>query len=519
MGTIYHNGNILTMVAEGDSPSAILTGGGRILAIGTLEKLRRHPGAEHADEVDLRGKTLLPAFIDSHSHLMQLALNMDRVDLTEAKSFADIQMRLEQFIKTRPVPKGQYIQGFGYDHTRLAKQAHPTKSFLDEICPQNPVYLSHISMHMGVANSLALARAGIADNESGFVEEMGMYGIYMDLATLPVDLPSLLEKAQQVYLRHGIATVQDGASSFDDFSKLKKLAEQKKIVLDVHVYPMADTACVEAFEKNREYTKNYKDHLKLSGVKVVLDGSPQGKTAWMSEPYTDGSNGISWMSDEQLGEMARMAVDNGLQMLAHCNGDAASQQYLDQYEAAFWQSKNPNKEKLRPVMIHCQTVRYDQLKRFPDLHMIPSIFVEHVHRWGDIHLKNMGAERADHISPAGWAKEWKLPFTFHQDTPILAPDMLRTVQTAVERRTQAGVTLGEAQKISVFDALQAVTSHAAYQYGEEAEKGTLEVGKRADFVILDKNPLETELSEIEKIRVLATIKDDRALYQINKQEA
>jgi hypothetical protein len=225
------------------------------------------------------------------------------------------------------------------------------------------------------------------------------------------------------------------------------------------------------------------------------------------------------MSDEQLGEMARMAVDNGLQMLAHCNGDAASQQYLDQYEAAFWQSKNPNKEKLRPVMIHCQTVRYDQLKRFPDLHMIPSIFVEHVHRWGDIHLKNMGAERADHISPAGWAKEWKLPFTFHQDTPILAPDMLRTVQTAVERRTQAGVTLGEAQKISVFDALQAVTSHAAYQYGEEAEKGTLEVGKRADFVILDKNPLETELSEIEKIRVLATIKDDRVLYQINKQEA
>jgi hypothetical protein len=151
--------------------------------------------------------------------------------------------------------------------------------------------------------------------------------------------------------------------------------------------------------------------------------------------------------------------------------------------------------------------------------MFPSIFVEHVHRWGDIHLQNMGAERADHISPAGWAKELQLPFTFHQDTPILAPDMLRTVQTAVERRTQGGVTLGEAQKISVFEALQAVTVHAAYQYGEEARKGTLEAGKNADFVILDRNPLETEVSEIEKIRVLATIKADEVLYEVRKQEA
>jgi hypothetical protein len=443
---------------------------------------------------------------------MQLAFNMDRVDLTETKSFDDIRARIEDFIRTRPVRRGEYIQGFGYDHTRLAEQQHPTRAFLDEICPENPVYLSHISMHMGVANSLALDRAHIADNESGFVAEMGMYGIYMDIATLPVDLPSLLEKAQQVYLRHGITTVQDGASSLDSFTKLRQLDEQQKIAVDIHVYPMADPSGVEAFGENT-------DHVKLSGVKVVLDGSPQGKTAWMSEPYTDGTNGTSWMTDAQLGEAARFAVDNGLQLLAHCNGDAASQQFLDQYEEAYRQSKNPDKAALRPVMIHCQTVRRDQLERFAALHMIPSIFVEHVHRWGDIHLQNMGAARADHISPAGWAKELQLPFTFHQDTPILAPDMLRTVQTAVERRTQGGVTLGEAQKISVFEALQAVTAHAAYQYGEEVGKGTLEAGKNADFVILDKNPLETEISEIEKIRVLATIKADEVLYEVRKQEA
>lgn len=529
MGKIYYNGNILTMVADGDFPTAIMTEEGKIRAAGSKEELESLADGKSIEYVNLEGKTLLPAFIDSHSHITQMAQNLNKVDLTSTKSFDEIGKRIREFMQRHQIRQGEYIQGFGYDHTMLREQKHPAREFLDEVCPNNPIFISHISMHMGVANSKALERANITKDSpvgpkllgrdpntgelTGFVAEMGMYGIYKDIASLPIDMPTLIDQAQEIYLKYGITTVQDGASSMDVFTMLKGLADAQKLKLDINVYPMAEENSPKEFLSYKEYTKNYKDHLKLAGVKMVLDGSPQGKTAWMSEPYTDGTNGTQWMPDEEVESLAKMAVDHGFQLLVHCNGDASCEQYLRAYEKAYRSSNNPDKAALRPVMIHCQTVRRDQLKRFEAIHMIPSIFVEHVHRWGDIHLKNMGKERAQNISPAAWAKELGLPYTFHQDSPILPPDMLRTVQTAVERQTLSGITLGEKQKITVFDALEAVTKNAAYQYHEEAEKGTIEQGKKADFVILDKNPLTVDIAEIEKIKVLTTIKNDEILYQ------
>lgn len=381
---------------------------------------------------------------------------------------------------------------------------------------------------MGAANSLALERADITSETElppqiigrlpdgqpdGYLAETGMTAVYMQLSQLPLDMPKLYEKAQEDYLKNGICTVQDGALGRDQFALLKGLAEDGTLRIDTAAYLMLPDSGHKTLQENKELYNRYKNHLKIGGYKLVLDGSPQGKTAWLSRPYTDGTNGTSWMSDKGVDYFVRQAVDDGVQLLAHCNGDAASEQYLNSYKKAMEESDASNKHDLRPVMVHSQTVRCDQLERFKELGMIPSFFVDHVYFWGDVHLKNLGEERAGNISPTGWAKELGLLYTFHQDTPILPPDMLRTVQTAVQRRTQSGILLGDEHRTSVYSALKAITLNAAYQYGEENEKGSIEVGKYADFAILDKDPTDVPAEEISEIKVTETIFRDDTLFR------
>lgn len=527
MERIYFGGNIVTMRADGDSAEAVLTKNGRIKAVGALEEIRALADGS-VEYFDLDGRTMLPAFIDSHSHLSMLALNLAKADLSQARNFDDIVEILTEFREKNRLFNGEYIQGFGYDQNRLAEGRHPDKFVLDKVSRENPIYISHISLHMGVANSLALEQAGITpeiqmspeligrlpDGElSGYVAEMGMAAIYMQIARLPLDLPTLYEKAQDVYLKNGICTVQDGALGREQFLQLKNLADREILKIDTVAYLMQPDSGHETVQEYKFLLNRYENHLKIGGYKLVLDGSPQGKTAWLSEPYADGTNGAEWMTDEQVEFFTKQAVDDGVQLLVHCNGDAASEQYLKSYEKAIRLSDNPDKLKLRPVMIHSQTVRRDQLKRFKAIGMAPSFFVAHVYYWGDVHFKNLGEKRANNISPVGWAQELSLPYTFHQDTPVLLPDMLKTVQIAAERRTQEGLLLGENHRTKVYNALEAVTKNVAYQYGEELEKGSIETGKYADFVILDRNPLSVPIEDISKINVTETIFRDKTLYK------
>lgn len=173
--------------------------------------------------------------------------------------------------------------------------------------------------------------------------------------------------------------------------------------------------------------------------------------------------------------------------------------------------------KLRPVMIHAQTVRRDQLVRMKELGIIPSFFIAHVYHWGEIHRKNLGEERSERISPAREAADLQMPYTFHQDTPVIEPDMLETVWCAVNRKTRSGRTLGAEYAVTPYEALQAVTCYAAFQYFEEDDKGTLSPGKLADMIILSENPLKAEPDEIRRIRVLATLKEGELLYEAPKE--
>ncbi|MDE6701214.1 MAG: amidohydrolase, partial [Acetatifactor sp.] len=385
----------------------------------------------------------------------------------------------------------------------------------------------HISAHLACANSAALRLAGIDETTpnpkggvigrldggepSGYVEEAGMN--LLQRAILPrvnIDYEKMLWKMQEVYIDNGITTVQDGASTESDINALLNMSASKALKLDVVAYPLMSSGGAELMQKYGEAYKQYVNGLKIGGYKLVLDGSPQGRSAWMSEPYLGDEPdycGYPWMKDEEVQAYVGQAVSESRQLLAHCNGDAASEQFIRAYEKA----DKTGKDGLRPVMIHCQTVRNDQLDRMAKLHMIASIFIGHVWYWGDIHIKNFGPQRGNHISPAKDALDRGVMINFHQDTPVTRPDMLHSVWCAVNRISRGGSKIGEDQAISVYEALKAITINGAYQYFEEDEKGSIAKGKRADLVILDRSPLETDPMEIRDIKVLETIKDGETI--------
>lgn len=530
MEQLYFGGSVLTMRGEHDIQEALLVRDGVIAYVGSCQEAKRLAQPQ-AEKIDLKGRCLMPGFIDPHSHIVMAAQFSAMADLTECKDFKEIQDTLRRFILEKGLGEQDIVMAIGYDHNFLKEKRHPDKLLLDEVSKGIPIYISHASGHMGAANTAALKLAGISadtpdpkggkfgrgpDGEpDGYVEEVtAITALMMPLQKrLKLDLEELICKVQELYFKNGITTCQDGASNEDNLRLLASLAEKSKLKLDVVAYPLLNMEANKALRAFSAYDGGYKNHLKIGGVKIILDGSPQGKTAWLTKPYTGSDEtGESAYDDETVKNFCASAIESRRQLLAHCNGDAAGDQLIRCYKDALSQSKETDKTSLRPVMIHCQTVRPDQLDEMKQLGMIPSIFVAHTYYWGDIHLKNLGHERGNRISPARSAFERGLKVTFHQDTPVLKPNMLETVWCAANRKTRGGQTIGPEEAITPFEALQAVTVNGAYSYFEEASKGLLQEGCRADMVLLSQNPLAVPKEKIRDIRVEATIKDGKFVY-------
>lgn len=527
MKTLYYNGTIVTMAYENAEeevyPEALLSDGHQILAVGSYAELRAL--ADDVEEVDLQGHTLMPGFIDGHSHLPMAAQFIAWADLSSCGNFDDIITALKEYQEERQIKEGGAIIGYNYDHNFLKEGRHPNRLILDQVSDRIPVFILHISSHMGVANSVLLDMVGYGAKSldppgghlgrmegsmepDGYLEEVAAFApamqkVYGMTQSNPLDL---MDKIQDQYLSYGVTTAQDGASSADMLQLLNYAAMTGHLKMDVVSYIESRGDYETLLKQFGGQQTTYNNHWRLGGMKVVLDGSPQAKTAWLSKPYEgDTYCGYPAWSDEQLRKVTDYAVQNGYQLLAHCNGDAASEQFLVEYKASCDDSEKEKWEDLRPVMIHCQTVREDQLKRMNEVGMIPSIFVGHVYYWGDVHLKNLGDARGNKISPVNTALKCGLKPNFHQDTPVTVPDMMHSVWCAVNRITRDGITIGEEEKTSVYEALKCITIHAAYAYHEEATKGSLAAGKLADLVILERNPLEVEKDALKDIHVLQTI--------------
>lgn len=518
-------GTILTLVEDESEASALAIRGKEILAVGSRTELDALRGPE-TEVIELGEAALLPGFIDGHGHVTQLGLFEGLANLASPPvgRVEDIG-QLQDVLRTQADSREGWIVGWGYDESLLREGRHPTRDDLDAVSRERPILLAHVSLHLGVANSRALELAGIGETTpdpkggvirrrpgsrepDGVLEEHAFYAVYGAMpAPSPQQTMEGLREALSVYARNGFSTVQDGATSPAMWSLLVAADQAGVLRQDVLAYPIAASAdpLLEAEEKREDPLHR----LRLGGIKLVLDGSPQGKTAYLSQPYhrpprgQDADyRGYPALSDEEVIAAFAHFTDRGVQVMAHANGDAAIDQWIAAVAAL--ERDRPGGDR-RPILIHAQVTRPDQLPEIARLGIVPSFFAPHTFFWGDWHRDSvLGPERAAGISPTASARAADIRFSIHMDAPVLPPDSMRMIWATVNRETRSGRILGAEERIPVMAAIAATTRDAAYQHFEEDRKGTLEPGKLADLVLLDRDPRRVPASKLAAIEILET---------------
>lgn len=333
----------------------------------------------------------------------------------------------------------------------------------------------------------------------------------------------MVTEGQKLYTSFGYTTIQDGRPTPGQVKTDIAAAQQGKLVADVVAYPDILTPGADDLLKAPWFhptteTPQYKDHFRIGGIKLTLDGSPQGKTAWLSKPYfkpPPGKDatyaGYGVVKDDAAVKIYNEALANRWQILTHSNGDAAIDQLIRSVRAA--ERAHPGVD-VRPVLIHGQTLRKDQVAELKDLRIFPSLFPMHTYYWGDWHRTSvLGPERAENISPTRWVREAGMMFTTHHDAPVANPDSIRVLSATVNRTTRTGYVLGPDQRVDPLTALKAMTLWAAYQYFEENTKGSITQGKLADFVVLSGNPLTVPRTSLDQLKVLETVKEGNVIYR------
>ena len=530
---------ILTLAhgnAESFGPGAVAVRNGRVLWVG--------PAAGWQGEADkliaLGAGTLMPGFIDAHGHLGFLARTVDFANVASppvgpAENHNQLQAVLRRELLERELAAGEWLFGMGYDDSLLAERRHPDRETLDAVSTTHPIVLVHVSGHLMAANSLALELVGItaetpdppggvirrrpgSQEPDGVLEETAMGRLRGKMFGGPLTR-SAVDAALETYASYGVTTVQDGAASWPLYQQLVAFGKETPLMLDVTVFPQAMNA--DFAVPDPETFGRYQHGVKLSGVKLILDGSPQGKTAYLSRPYhkppngqLPGYRGYPMIPKPEVDRRVGALLTAGVPMLVHCNGDAAAELLIDAVSTHF--RERPLTDH-RTVMIHAQTVRDDQLDRMAMLGIIPSYFSAHTFYWGDWHRDSvLGVERASRISPTRSTVQRAMHFTVHNDAPIVPPDMLRLLWATTNRRTRSGAVLGAAEAIGVRDALRAVTTEAAYQNFEEAEKGIIAPGRQADFVLLSEDPTAVPAERLLDVAVRATIARGAVVYRAPK---
>jgi predicted amidohydrolase YtcJ len=531
--TAYLGGPVFTMDAESRVVEGLGVEDGRIAVAGSEAAVRAWAGKRGARIVDLQGRALLPGFIDAHGHFPGAGIYAVHVDLNSppigtVEDLGDLISRLTE--RAAQTPSGEWIVGWGYDDTLLAEQRHPTRHDLDRASTEHPIALLHVSGHLGVANGAGLEVLGIdaetpdpeggrirreADSRrpDGVLEENAAHLLTPLLAPGPLDSLRMVRHAVDLYLRAGVTSAQSGGADARLMRGLYWLSRLGVIPLRLMLWPLDDTADA-LLDGSFEFPAEG-EWVRRGAVKLIADGSIQGYTGYLTEPYhvppgdDPGYRGYPRIPREALLERVVAFHRAGYQVAVHGNGDASIDDILDAFEAA---QRAVPREDARPIVIHAQMSREDQLDRMQALGVVPSFFSLHTYYWGDRHRDRfMGPERAARMSPAASALRRGLHFTIHCDAPVVPMEPLRLVWAAVNRRSTSGASIGADQRIGAMEALRAVTIDAAYQHFEEDVKGSLEPGKLADLVILSASPLE-DPARIDEIRVLETVIGGRSVY-------
>ncbi len=533
---VFLGDHIVTMDRDRPSVEAVAVRGETIAAAGSREDVLALRG-ETTRVVELGDRALLPGFIDAHGHFLAVGRALDALSLHpppvgDVRNIDDVVRKIRAWIAERDIPPGGLVLGGGYDDSLLAEGRHPTRDDLDRASVEHRIVLTHVSEHLRTANSAELAASGVTaatpDPPGGHIrrredslepdgvleERAGGLVAARLFAAAAQDTDELARRAIGEYVRYGTTTVQDGSTGWETAAALRTAAEREPFAADVAAFPRFRTM---ADAERVVHEPEYRGGFRIAGVKFSLDGSPQGRTAWVTAPYTEGPPGAppdyrayGTLAPDAYRTGATHLIARGVPIIVHANGDAAIDLMLDGVDAAV-ADMNPMPDH-RAVIIHAQLMRADQLDRAAARRVVPSFFSAHAFFWGDWHRRSFGEARGNNISPARWAMERGVRFTVHNDALVVPPDIMRLVSITVNRETRSGHVLGPQQRATLREALHAVTLGAAYQYFEEDTKGSITAGKQADLVILAEDPLQADPAGLEHIGVVETFSRGRSVY-------
>ena len=537
--TLYYGGPIVTVDDAQPSVEAVAVKDGRIHAVGDLSAMESLVGPD-TRKVDLAGRTLSPGFVDGHVHVNFLGMQAVGANLLappdgDVETIDDVVASLSDWAaSTEDDDRMGWIFGMGFDDAVLAERRFPDRDDLDRVSTDMPVMAIHISGHFASVNSKALEMIGYnadtPDPEGGIIRRRPgssePNGVLEELAAIPAmmkyltprnieDAEYFTRKGLEMAMSFGYTTAQEGRAFAPAHDGMVAYAEKYGFPIDVVSYIDYSDRTPLASDW---YGPDYRSGYRVGGLKITLDGSPQGRTAWRTEPYLlppDGQGpdyaGYPAIPDDQVViDLVDEAYRKGWQVLMHANGDAAVDQMI--------RAIAPAQEKYGPgdrrhTLVHGQYTRLDQLDELAGLQIVGSFFPMHTFYWGDWHSELIGPEKAQHISPTRSALNAGMRITSHTDAPVALPNLMQVMWATVNRVTRSGKVLGAEERLTPEEALKAVTLWGAWQHFEDADKGSITPGKRADLVILSDNPLTIDPMRINEIVVLETIKDGNTVWQ------
>ena len=554
----FYNGDILTMEDEFQTVESIFVENGIICSIGNEFMVRKFI-KDDTEIINLNGKTLIPGFIDSHTHPVASTFLRNMIDLSgfKHKNKEDLWAYFEEQVKR--FKPGEWIICKGFDQVLVKDLLSPKITYLDSIAPNNPVFISSLSMHTYWANTLAFNEVGIDENSedpsqssfyeknqygelTGLIVEQEAFKPFKNKMVKEIGNDILKENIVKVlydYASNGNTTITSMGITTDDpniIRAYRHLSSEKSSLIDRFLANIGLLPSKKPIVRHFIFIRNDAPHLlprsekngddffKIVGVKFWYDGSPYTGSMYIEQPYLDNhlTNdilhyphlhcGAALLEKNHFKNEIINYQNKGWQIAIHAQGDKAINEVLDIFESI--QSKE--KKDFRNRIEHCLLLNIPSIKRMSKLNIHPSFHINHLYYYGDMLAdKIIGQRRTEKMLPVRSAEQKSLVYSLHADQPMFESKPLSLLHTAVNRQTQNGKKIGDDQTVSVNSALKALTINSAWQIKMENKIGSIKVGKYADFVILDKNPLKVPKKEIKNINVLQTIVNGNTIFTKN----